>query len=57
MKRAIAWFAGNPVAANLVMFLLTIVSTIWAGAVLWAPFDGYVPDSIPRLAVLAFSNL
>jgi len=34
---------------NLVMFILTIISTIWAGAVLWAPFEGFVPDTIPKM--------
>lgn len=33
------------VKVNIVMFILTVISTIWAGAVLWAPRTNYNMDS------------
>ena len=33
-------------ATNLVMFILTIISTIWAGAILWSPWEDKTPKNV-----------
>jgi len=46
-------------ATNLVMFILTIISTIWAGAILWSPWEDKTPkDLFPdMMMVLADPSL